>query len=114
LKSIGVSAGMSGGGYAWAKFGFVPSQMGWNDVRSELGQKADRDLTLTPDMRAQIKVIAGMENPKAMWVLASLKDSTGASIGKRYLRGQSWGGKLDLNSKEEYSIVRNYVGRVGN
>jgi len=36
IESVGVSAGLKRGAYAWAKYGYVPTQESWDDLRRDL------------------------------------------------------------------------------
>lgn len=112
LEKIGVSASLSGGGYAWARFGFVPDAMSWRSVADNATRRAERDPTLTPDIKAQIKLISKIQDPKAIWLLAGLKDSKGESVGAKFLRGEDWRGTLNLTDPEQYAVVRDYAGRA--
>jgi len=111
MKTVGVSASLSNGGYAWARFGFIPNSSDWSSVANNALHRAERDSDLTPDIKAQVRLIAGMTNPKAIWLLAGLKDANGKSVGAKLLRGQDWHGKIDLNNPEQYAVVRDYSGR---
>lgn len=111
MKTVGVSASLSNGGYAWARFGFIPNASDWSSVSNNALHRAERDSSLTPDIKAQVRLIAGITNPKAIWLLAGLKDANGKSVGATLLRGQDWHGKIDLDNPEQYAVVRDYSGR---
>lgn len=40
LDAVEVHANIDVGGYAWAKYGYVPTQQSWNNLRSDLRDKA--------------------------------------------------------------------------
>jgi hypothetical protein len=111
LSKIGVSASLAGGGYAWARFGFVPDRSSWSSLASNVAWNAQRSRELTPDIKAQVDVISKIQDPRAIWLLAGLKDAKGESVGAKLLRGTDWHGTLDLNNREQYAVVRDYSGR---
>ena len=112
IKSIHVGAGLSGGGDTWARFGFVPTESSWRYLRNSVAQKAEASRDLTPDLKAQVKIITSMNDPRAIWVVAALRNDKGDRVGKNLLRGTGWDGNLDLQNREQYDITRNYSGRV--
>jgi hypothetical protein len=42
IETVGVSANIDVGGYAWAKYGYVPTPAAWADLRGRLEQKLGR------------------------------------------------------------------------
>lgn len=108
MKKVDVHAGLSGGGYAWARFGFVPDQVSWDHLRNNARSRLDN--ITAADTKAQARFILSIQDPKAIWVLASLKDRNNESVGKQLLRGQKWSGSLNLNDRERYQVSRAYSG----
>lgn len=109
IKTIDVHANLSVGGYAWARYGFTPSQSSWDAMRDDINEQVATDRNFTPDVKAQVRLITRMEDPKAIWLLAALKDGQGKSVGKSVLLNSDWDGKINLQDKEEYSVVRAYT-----
>ena len=106
-----MNAGLSVGGYAWARFGFILNQSDWNRLRMSFtsgGRQSVMD-RLPANVREQVKMITKIDDPKAIWLLAALRDDDGKSVGKKLLLGTGWSGKIDLNNKEQYAAVRAYV-----
>ena len=114
LDKIGVSASLAGGGYAWARFGFVPDPGSWSSLASNVNFNARADRSLTPDIKAQVNLISKISDPRAIWLLAGLKDAKGESVGAKLLRGTDWHGTLKLSDPEQYAVVRDYSGRQRN
>lgn len=106
IEKVKVSAGLSVGGYAWARFGFSPNRDDWQVLRYRVKERAE---SMSPDIKAQVNLISKLDDPKAVWLLAALKDSKGRNVGKDMLLGSSWDGSLDLRDKEAYGVTRYYA-----
>jgi hypothetical protein len=105
LSKVKVSAGLSQGGYAWARFGYLPDQTGWNYLRRSLltsgryGNASDQE-------KQQIIKILNTEDRHAMWALADHK------YGHALLAGQGWSGTLDLNNALQMARFNAYTREV--
>ena len=106
IKQVKVSAGLTVGGYAWARFGFTPDSDGWRSMGRETLRRAEN---LPANVKEQVKLITKIDDPKAIWLLAALKDDSGISIGKKLLLNRSWGGSINMNDRDQYSAVRAYT-----
>lgn len=100
LKSVGVHAALSTGGYAWAKMGFVPSQSSWDSLRMTL-----RGQYTNLGQKPHIRKILESENPKAIWALAD------SAEGKQMLRGSDWSGKLVLSDPQAVNRLNAHAKR---
>lgn len=109
IKKVSVSAGLSVGGYAWARYGFVPSQSSWDRIRESAKTQAYR---FPADVAARIRVVADNPDPRSVWVLAAMKDKgleSGHTVGQSLLLGKHWDGTIDLTNKEQYENTKAYV-----
>lgn len=106
-KKIFVYAGLSRGGYAWAKHGFVATNKGQVDVILE---KAKANLHLS-DFEIVTKIYeryyaefpSGEKFPIEEWAaMDCMKD---------ILMGSKWHGELDLKDEEQFRNFKNYVSR---
>ena len=111
VAKVTVHANIDVGGYAWARFGFVPDQDGWNDLRKSLKQRVTADAepvttgaigpSATPAQRSwhAVEMAAGQAagaekravnkilndpDPKAIWKLADARIGD-RNIGKELL-----------------------------
>lgn len=94
MEKVKVHANIDIGGYAWARYGFVPTQRSWDSLRKQIVDPDLRDIVSNP-------------NPKAMWALADHPK------GKRVLLGTDWAGVLDLKDPESLARFYAYVGKGG-
>lgn len=106
-RKILLQAGLSGGGYAWAKYGFVAINK--NELDAILFKAK---LALNRNDFAVVKKIYdiyymkkpnGKSFPIDLW--ASL------DYMKLILMGSDWHGELDLKNKEQFRNFKNYVSR---
>lgn len=93
-------ANLDVGGYAWAKYGYVPSQSSWDNIR----QYARYMQVSDPTERQAVRRILSSDDPKAMWALADSKH------GKDLLLGSSWDGMLHFRDPEAMRRFRTYLG----
>lgn len=109
VEKIDVHANLSVGGYAWARYGFVPSQSSWDNVRDEIKESLYNNSNYSADVKAQIRLIANIEDPKAIWLMAALKDKDNKSVGWSLLSDTDWDGHLNLSDRENYSVMKAYL-----
>ncbi len=107
VRKVRVHAGFAGGGYTWARHGFVATDQ--KEVETIL-KDADNKLTvneMSPVRRIYDKYYSehptGMDFPMVLWArLPGMKE---------VLRGSDWRGELDLRNPEQFSNFSNYVWR---
>lgn len=92
LQTVELTANLSVGGYAWAKYGFLPDKTTWDVMRGNM------PLDLDPAFKRP--------DPKLIWKLADSPN------GKDFLIGRSWQGTLDLNDPESMARFNAYVQRA--
>lgn len=100
VQRIHVDAGLDRGGYAWAKFGFRPTEKSWNNDIKEWFIGAE---DLFP---ADLKSKLNLNDSRAIWTVA---DHPG---GKEILSGSQWDGYLDLKDEEAMNRFYTYVNKA--
>jgi hypothetical protein len=107
VRKIRVHAGFAGGGYSWARHGFVAIDQ--TEVEAILAEAYKRLNVneIVPVERIYKKYYSdhptGAEFPMILW--ASLPGM------KEILRGSDWNGELDLHNPEQFRNFCNYVFR---
>jgi hypothetical protein len=99
VKRIEVGANCNVGGYAWAKYGFVPSQHDWDRLRNAAM------LVVSPRNPDAVFNILRDPNPKAMWAFSD------TIAGKDFLLGESWSGVLRLDHPDELLRYETYTAK---
>jgi hypothetical protein len=111
IKNLKVHANCDVGGYAWARYGFVPTQESWNNLRENLGGRA-REIS-DVRVRDQVRVLLSDPHPTAIKELAGIKTKVYGferqSVGKGMLLGKEWYGSMRLDDPKKYAEVRAYV-----
>ena len=112
IKQVNLQANIEGGAYAWARYGFVPTNYGWNGLRSRLRKKLqilyEESTIVTDDVVKRLSTLLSSPDPKVLWKVADFMVGD-KKIGKRLLFGDSWHGTLDLNDKESMARFNSYV-----
>jgi len=103
VAKVSVHADIDVGGYTWAKFGFVPSEDSWDELRDELA----RDARYIGDevAREYLLKLCRDPGPKTIWELADTAE------GKQLLLGTDWYGDLDLRDPLAMHRFNRYVRR---
>jgi GNAT superfamily N-acetyltransferase len=91
------------GGYAWAKYGYVPNNLLEFSQGSGIYDRID-DIK-DEDDRKWMTAIVEHEDPRAIWIMADSK------YGKKLLVDLSWDGVLDLKDEKSMARFNAYVGR---
>lgn len=116
VESILIYAALDGGGYSWAKCGFVATNRWEVEV---ILDKALRSTDITDEEKLIVQKIfnnyyskapLGDEFPIVKWATLT-RESNGFLLPymKLILRGTHWHGKLDLKNPDYFSIFKNYV-----
>jgi GNAT superfamily N-acetyltransferase len=105
LKHVETLANIDVGGYAWAKYGYVPTRSAWSALKSEWSKSIAKS---APETQARFKAeVAPLlkSDPKAIWAVADSK------WGKTLLLGRSWEGRLNLKDEESMGRFDAYVSK---
>ena len=131
IKAVNLEAGLEIGGYAWARYGFVPQAAEWVKVKSVILERSKLIMKdLSPTNRTILKQALASRDPKAIWKIADMRtpvkkfdpkalDPTGhypavkpgdEPLGSFLLREQNWKGTLNLADETAVSRTMNYIG----
>jgi hypothetical protein len=114
VSHINLDANVNVGGYAWARYGALPSSA--KEVKRINGKMADRlsayyfqDETLPLEdqdaLKELISLVKDSDDPKMLWLVADSK------FGKNALLGEDWEGRFDLADPDVMSRLNSYIGR---
>ena len=114
MKKVRTTANISVGGYAWAKYGFLP--LSWKTLAQRLrwrtGQINDKDQEL------EVQKLLADPRAKAMWLIADMKrvnrkgmNNRDITVGQEILLGTTWQGQLSLVNREQYTRARVYTAK---
>jgi hypothetical protein len=108
VKHVDVSANIDVGGYAWARYGYLPkAQSDWDHLRSNLKAKLERMNVPAPVKTAALKVLNNSDK-KSLWALADMKVGD-TPIGKNLLMNSSWSGRIDTSNRVQMQRFTAYV-----
>lgn len=115
LSYISVQAGLELGGYAYARYGFVPSAAGWHVLRKSLLKKVGKNELLggmSLETVIATNALLASADPTSIFALSDLVELTynKLPLGQALLAGTSWKGSLDLNSQDAMSRFLAYMG----
>ncbi len=106
-KKIIVHSGLSGGGYVWAKYGFVATdkkEVNQILLKAKLGlTKSQYEISKRIYDNYYLKAPKGKRFPIIKWAYLDFM--------KSILMGESWHGELDLKNKEQLLNFTDYVFR---
>jgi GNAT superfamily N-acetyltransferase len=117
INLVRTRAGDEGGGFTWARYGFVPEQDSWLQLRGELARRLDQIQGLPENVKGRIQDLLASPDPKTIWEVADYEmpvperndPSKMATLGSRLLRGTTWKGYMDLNDPEINRRFDDYV-----
>ena len=112
VKHVDVSANIDVGGYAWARFGYLPkTQSDWNYLQNNLMAKAERmkrENRLSAGEFEKVRATIAPGDPKTLWKVADMQIG-GRKIGKELLLNTSWSGRITLSNQEQMRRFTAYV-----
>lgn len=109
-ETISLRANLDVGGYAWAKYGFVPDYLSWIKLVETL-RKDIQGLEISEKSLMALDAILSSNDPKGIWLIASMKEKVeGVSLGKKLLLGKPWDGVLNLTDEDAMKIFHTYIG----
>jgi hypothetical protein len=109
VHAVRVEAGLTVGGYAWARYGYKPDD--WCKLRHELKVKLDtlhQSKPLTPSQLCITRSLLDDTNPYALWKLADAS-AGGRKIGKELLLGTNWFGTISLSDAKCMYRLKTYL-----
>jgi hypothetical protein len=103
-----------GGGYAWAKFGFLPSANDWKLLRSRIRNSLESKMNQMPQqLYFEVDSLLDSTDPRVVWRISDLEYRlpSGIPLGKALLSGLTWDAKLDLKDPQTMQRFDDYVAR---
>lgn len=104
VSKVTLEANINVGGYAWAKYGFLPDAGEWEYLRKSLTKNLDA-LALSDELAAPLRALINGDDPKAIWVLSD------SIYGKNLLLDTSWEGYIDLKDEQAMARFRGYISK---
>jgi hypothetical protein len=108
LDMVETHANIEVGGYAWARYGYVPTKISWKNLQVTLKRKIDELSSggkMPPDeANALLKLVNG-KDPRAMWQIADSK------WGDDILLEESWTGEIRFSDKDTMARFKAYIGK---
>lgn len=128
VKTVDLTANIDVGGYAWAKYGFVPLDYEWNILsgkllrefrdavssaskRTILTGRAPAYAALTPREIAAVEKLLQSDDPRSIWALSDFVAKSGVKVGKELLLGSYWDGILALDDPMAVRRFEEYISR---
>lgn len=118
IAQVDLYANVDVGGYAWAKYGWLPTPQKWRDFSWSLGTRY-RLLAphLDADTRAVVEAFLNNPDPHAIWGLSDIPTPWQHpdwgrkidTVGKAMLTGNNWDGSLLLNDPRQMTRFNDYV-----
>lgn len=118
IGRIHLTAGLDVGGYAWAKYGFLPKDgQATRELFSRLNQKLDGLRGISVPTREVVRLLLKSGDPKALWTISDLDGVTAERrgeqlpLGKALLLGTCWKGVMNLDDPQARKRFHNYISR---
>lgn len=110
IHTIYCSAGLTDGGFTWARHGFKISREEWLRLRPELHSRLWAQ-SINWAIQAEVARLIDKDDPMGLWFVSDLTDPCGTStLGKVLLSGLSWEGTFRFGDQ---SCVDRFNGHVG-
>lgn len=115
VQRIELHANLSVGGYAWARFGFLPTSEDWplvkSHIRSALGSL---DTGLPANVRGEVMELLKSKDPATIRQVAALdyrvtKGEKELRLGQALLLDSDWMGELSLTDPVDYNYLSRYI-----
>ena len=105
IKEVTLNANIDVGGYAWAKYGFAPTDDTMGEIIDRFRKSANANLSIPEKELPALMKILEPRNRDAFWALSDSK------WGKEVMLGSNWNGKLDLKDAASMKRFNAYVGK---
>jgi hypothetical protein len=107
MHTIEAYAGSDLGGLAMAKYGFAPSEQGWDHLKDVIKRRLSKTAIasmLTAEEANYVDAILASPDPQDIFALADLPD-----VASALLEGTNWQGFLDINDPESVARFLTYL-----
>lgn len=109
IHTVHCTAGLTDGGYTWARYGFKISADEWKRLQPDLHNKLWGQY-MDYDMQDSIARLISLEDPMGLWFVSDLTTPLGTStVGRVLLSGLNWKGTFDFDDPE---CIARFNGRV--
>lgn len=108
LTKVDLFANINVGGYAWAKYGFVPEKSGYFILQNYMTrclEGAAKSMDIAPEIYDKLQVLINDKDPKTVWAISD------SPLGKTLLKDSAWNGELRLGDKESMERFNAYVSK---
>ena len=125
VTNVDVHANIDVGGYAWAKYGFVPNASSWSAMQMTMTNRVKAtptDAEFTAGKKESLIRMLKNPDPRTLHDFAdstiatanAAMDSRGNKVplAKSLMLGSDWYGKLDLRSPVTMERFNAYVGKA--
>jgi hypothetical protein len=102
VTKVNLYANIKVGAYAWAKYGFVPSQMEWNGLKRSLKDRLDY---LPDDVGQRVGPMLKSDDPRVLWAVSD--DPRGDDI----MIENGWNGTLNFDDEQAMRRFNAYIGK---
>ena len=112
IEEVQLYAGLTTGGYAWARYGFECDADDLDGVQNEAQGNLD-ELDVPKKVRKEVEKLLDSDDPRVLWEVADTrtkvkKDGREVPLGSAILRGTDWDGRLKLK-KKPWKRFKSYV-----
>ncbi|MCA9779646.1 MAG: hypothetical protein KC800_23120, partial [Candidatus Eremiobacteraeota bacterium] len=116
MDHVDLTAAITVGGYAWARYGWQLKDSDWNheNINKQL-EKRLKELDLKPSTRKTLRKLLKSNDPKKLWTVSDMrqtviKDGKETTLGKALLLGTNWQGTFDLKDADSRRRLEHYIG----
>lgn len=108
IQHFNIQAGSSAGGYAWARFGFLPKGTPENFIDKARNRYERIQPLLTTEEQQTVEDILEFKNPQDMWRLADMKTDLAPRL-RDIFRKAAAGNATAANQKDRmFSVIKQY------
>jgi hypothetical protein len=104
IDKVTLLANIDVGGFAWAKYGFVPTPDAWSELLGDLRDRVEQLPKTHESDTSMLKALTKGKDPRAIWAVAD------SEYGEYLLLGAQWEGELDLTNKSATARFDGYFG----
>ena len=116
MDHVDLTAAITVGGYAWARYGWQLKDNDWNheNINKQV-EKRLKELDLKPSTRKTLRKLLKSNDPKKLWTISDMrqtviKDGKETTLGKALLLGTNWQGTFDLKDADSRRRLEHYIG----
>lgn len=108
VRHFNIQAGSTAGGYAWARFGFLPKETPESFIEKARYRYERIQPLLTQEERQTVEDVLEFKNPQDMWRLADMKTDLAPRL-RDIFRAAAAGNKVAARQKDRmFSIIKQY------